>query len=95
VALFISSHTQALLDDGPDSGVLQVERVLSILSHCSLVCMEVRTLRVGYGLMALLPHMVPPDSEQERAQLASWGVSKVTSTQGSEGDLCRLLDGVV
>jgi hypothetical protein len=58
VALFIRNHTHALLDDGPVGGVLQVKRLLSILSHCSQACVEVRTLRVGYGLKALLPHGV-------------------------------------
>jgi hypothetical protein len=95
VALFISSHTQALLDDGPGSGVLQVERVLSILSHCSQACMEVRTLRVGYGLNALLPHGVPLIVNRKESDWHRGGVSKATSTQGREGDLCRLLDGVI
>jgi hypothetical protein len=60
VVLFLSSHTQALLDDSPDGGVLQVEQVLSILSHCNCAYVEVRTLGVGYGLKALLPHGVSP-----------------------------------
>jgi hypothetical protein len=58
VVLFVSSHTQTLLDDGPGSGVLQVERVLSILGHYSQAYMEVGTLGVRYGLKALLPHGV-------------------------------------
>jgi hypothetical protein len=86
VALFISSHTQALLDDGPGGGVLQVEQVLSILSHCSLACMEVRTLRVRYGLNVLLPHGVPLLANQKVRDWHRDGVSKATSTQGSEGD---------
>jgi hypothetical protein len=95
VALFISSHTQALLDDGPRSGVLQVERVLSILDHCSQACVEVRTLRVGYGLKALMPHGVSLIVNRKECDWHRGGVSKVTPTQRNEGDLCRLLDSVV
>jgi hypothetical protein len=75
--------------------VLQVERVLSILGHCSQACMEVRTLGVGYGLKALLPHGVPLIANQKERDWHHDGVSNTTSTQGSEGDLCHLLDGVV
>jgi hypothetical protein len=35
MVILICSHTHALLDDGLGGGVLQVERVLSILGHCS------------------------------------------------------------
>jgi hypothetical protein len=94
VALFISSHTQALLDDGPGGGVLQVERVLSILSHCSQAYIEVRTLGVGYGLKVLLPHGVPWIANRKEHDWHHGGASKATSTQGSEGDVCRLLDSV-
>jgi hypothetical protein len=38
--------------------VLQVERVSHILSHSSHTGVEVRALRVGYGLKVLLPHGV-------------------------------------
>jgi hypothetical protein len=37
----------------------------------------------------------PLDSEPERGDWHHGGVSKATSTQGSEGNLCRLLDGVI
>jgi hypothetical protein len=95
VALFISCHTQALLDDSPGSGVLQVERVLSILGHCSHAYVEVKTLRIGYGLKALLPHGVSLVVNRKERDWHRGGVTKATPTQGSAGDLCRLLDDVV
>jgi hypothetical protein len=58
VALVISGHTQALLDDSPGGDVLHVEQVLCILSHHSHAHMEERALGVRYGLKALLPHGV-------------------------------------
>jgi hypothetical protein len=60
VALIISGHTQALLDDGPGGGVLQVKGVLHILGHHGCACVEVRALGVRYDLKALLPHGVSP-----------------------------------
>jgi hypothetical protein len=63
VAPFISSHTQALLDDSPHK--------------------------------ALLPHGVPLIVNQKERDWHRGGVTEVTPTQGSEGDLCRLLNGVV
>jgi hypothetical protein len=80
VALFISIHTQALLDDGPGGGVLQVEQVLSILGQCSQSCVEVRTLRVGYGLKVLLPHGVPLIANQKERDWHHGSVNKATST---------------
>jgi hypothetical protein len=58
VALIISGHTQALLDNSPCASVLQVEQVLRILGPHNHAYVEVRTLGVGYGLKALLPHGV-------------------------------------
>jgi hypothetical protein len=95
VALFISSHTQALLDDGPGGGVLLAEWVLSILGHCSHTYVKVMTLGARYGLKVLLPHEVPLIANRNERDCHHGGVSKATSTQGSEGDWCRLLDGVV
>jgi hypothetical protein len=44
VVLLVCGHTHALLDDGPGEVVLQVERVLRILSHRSHTGMEVWAL---------------------------------------------------
>jgi hypothetical protein len=55
--------------------------------------MEVRPLEVRYGLKALLPHGVPLIVNWKEHDWHRDDVSKASSTQGSEGDLCRLLDG--
>jgi hypothetical protein len=95
VVLFISGHTQTLLDNNHGSVVLQVEWVLHILGHNSHAGVEVWALRVGYSLKALLPHRVSPIANQKKRDRHRSGVSKATPTQWSEGDLCRLIDGVI
>jgi hypothetical protein len=57
--------------------------------------MDVRTLRVGYGLKALLPHGFLLIANWKECDWNSDDVSKATSTQRSEGDLCHLLDSVI
>jgi hypothetical protein len=57
--------------------------------------MEVRTVRVGYGLKALLAHRVSLIANWKYGDWHRSSVTKATPTQGSEGDLCRLLDGAV
>jgi hypothetical protein len=44
------------------------------------------------GLKVLLPHRVSPIVNRKERDWHRGGVSKVTPTQGSEGDLCHLLD---
>jgi hypothetical protein len=56
---------------------------------------EVRTLGVGYDLKTLLPHGVSLITSQEQCDWHRGGVSEAAPTQGSEGDLCRLLDSVI
>jgi hypothetical protein len=58
VALVISGDTQALLYANLGDVVLQVERGLCILGHCSHALVEVWALGVRYSLKALLPHGV-------------------------------------
>jgi hypothetical protein len=84
-----------LLDDGPGKVVLQVERVLHVLSHHSHTDMEVRTLGVGHGHKVLLPYGVPLITNQEERNWHLRGSGEVALTQGGEGDMCHLLNGVV
>jgi hypothetical protein len=65
VAFIACSHTQALLDDGPGEVVLQVERVLHVLSHPNHTGVEIRALEVGHGLNVLLPYGIPLITNQE------------------------------
>jgi hypothetical protein len=95
VALIISGRTQVLLDDNPSSGVLHVERVLCILGHHVHAYMEVQALGVGYGFQVLLPHEVSLIASQEEHDWHRGGVGDAAPTEGSEGNLCRLLDSVV
>jgi hypothetical protein len=95
MALVISGHTHALLDNSLGGVVLQVERVLHKLSHRSHIGVEVRTLRVRYGLKALLPHEVSPIANRKEHDWHRGGVSNAAPTQGSEDDLCHLIDDVI
>jgi hypothetical protein len=56
---------------------------------------EVCTLGVGYGPKALLPHGVSLIANRKEHHRHRGCVSKAAPTQGSEGDLCHLIDGVV
>jgi hypothetical protein len=60
--------------------VLQVERGLCILGHHSHAYVEVRALRVGHGLKALLPHRVSLIAKREERDRHRGGVSKVAPT---------------
>jgi hypothetical protein len=79
--LIISIHTHALLYDNLGGLVLQVERGLCILGHCSHACMEVQALGIRYGLKALLPHRVSLIAKQEERDWHRGGVSKAAPTQ--------------
>jgi hypothetical protein len=56
---------------------------------------DVWALRVGYGLKVLLPHGVSLIGSREESEWHRGGVGEVAPTQGSEGDLCHVLDGVI
>jgi hypothetical protein len=45
--------------------VLQVERVLHVLSHPNHTGVEIRALEVGHGLNVLLPYGIPLITNQE------------------------------
>jgi hypothetical protein len=94
VALIICSHTQVLLDDSPGGGMLQVKQVLHTLGHRNHAGVEVRTLGVRHGLKVLPPHRVSLIASWEERNWYRGGVGEAAPIQGSEGDLCRLLDDV-
>jgi hypothetical protein len=91
----VCGHTQALLDDGPSEVVLQVEQVLCILVHHSHTCVEVRALGVRHGLKVLLPHGIPLIMNREGCDRHCGSSGDAALTQGGEGDVCHLLDGVI
>jgi hypothetical protein len=78
--LVICDHTQVLLDDSPGGGMLQVKRVLRILSHRSHATVQVRTLGVEHGLKALPPHGISLIASQEERDWNHGGVGKVAPT---------------
>jgi hypothetical protein len=81
VVLLISNHVETLLKNNGCRVVLQVERVLHIFSQCNLACMVVRTLRVRYGLKALLPNKLSPEAEWKECDRCRGGVNKAAPTQ--------------
>jgi hypothetical protein len=72
-----------LLDNSQSGVVLQVERVFCILGHSSHAgpYVEVRALRVGYDLEAVLPQRVSLIANQKKRDRHHSGVCKVTPTQ--------------
>jgi hypothetical protein len=67
-------------------------RVPSQSSHAGV---EVRALRVGHSLKALLPHRILLVIDWKEHDWNRGGVSEAALTQGGECDLCHLLDGLI
>jgi hypothetical protein len=86
---------QTLPHDGPASAGLQVKHVLRVPSQSSHAGVEVRALRVGHGLKALLPHRILLVTYWKERDWHHGGVSEAALTQGGECDLCHLLDGLI
>jgi hypothetical protein len=86
---------QTVLDDSPGGVVLQVDHVLRVLGQRSHANVEVRALGVGHGLKTLLPHGILLIMNREEHDWHRGSVGKVALTQGGEGDLCHLLDGLI
>jgi hypothetical protein len=86
-------HT--LLDDGPASVVLQVEQVAHVHGHHNPTGVEVWALQVTHGHEALLPLRVLLIVDREECDRHGGGGSNVALTQGGEGNMCHLLDGII
>jgi hypothetical protein len=93
--LLEEGHPQVLLDDGLDGVPLPVEHVLHVLGHCSHVSVEVRALRVDHVLKMLPPHGLLLLTDREQRDRHRGGVIEAALMQGSEGDVCCLLDRLV
>jgi hypothetical protein len=82
-------------DDSPGGVVMHVEHVLHVLGQYSHAGVEARALEVGHGLKTLLPHGILLVTNREERDWHHSGVGEVALTQGGEGDLCHLLDGLI
>jgi hypothetical protein len=89
------ARVQMLPHDSPASAGLQVKLVLRIPGQRSRASVEVRPLRVGHDLKALLPHMILLVTDWKERDWHHAGVGEAALTQGGECDLCRLLDGLI
>jgi hypothetical protein len=90
--LLEEGHPQILLDDGLDGVPLQVEHVLHVLGYRSHAGVEARALRVGHILKTLPPHGLLLLTDQEQCGRHRSSVIEAALTQGSECDVCCLLD---
>jgi hypothetical protein len=76
-----------LLHDGPGGVVLEVKQVLHVPSQRSHPHVEVRALKIGHGLKALLPYGVLLILNREKCDRQCRCSCEAVLTQGGEGDV--------
>jgi hypothetical protein len=95
VLVLVHNLMHTVLDDGPTGVVLQVEQVPHVLGHHSHTGVEMRTLNIRHSLKALLPHKVLLITDREERDRHLGGGGEAALTQGGDGDVCHLLDGII
>jgi hypothetical protein len=93
--LLICCQTHTLLHASTSGVVLEVEQVLHLPGQRSHPGVEVRTLEVGHGLMALLLFGVLLILKWEMRDRQCCCSSEAVLAQGGQGDVCHHLNAGV